>query len=99
MYIKLYGNYGLLGHEKETVFTVGNPSGAAVCYDEYHVKIPHDLNPYVTVSGSIAIRPEGCSSSWMLYEGLIATSAGNPAIQWIDDAGKRHISRLYATRI
>lgn len=98
MYIDLYANYGILAHEKETIFTVGNPSGAAVCYDKYSAEIPQALNPYVTASGSIAIQPKD-ATPYLLREALLTTAGGAPALRWWDKAEKRHCVTLKISRV
>lgn len=51
MKTKIYACYGVLGHEKEIVYSV---TPTDIC-DEITVEIPESVKPYVTVTGSIAV--------------------------------------------
>ena len=51
MKTKIYACYGILGHEKEIVYSV---TPTDIC-DEITVEIPESVKPYVTVTGSIAV--------------------------------------------
>lgn len=80
MITKIYACYGILGHEKETVYSV-TPSD--IC-DEITVEIPEDMRPYVTMTGDIAVfMPPTAIDSFVPYtleEVLTSTKDGEPAI-------------------
>lgn len=77
----IYACYGLLTHEKETVYGVAPTD---IC-DEITVEIPEELEPYETVTGSIAVmlpsRMGEKKLPAMLEEVLCSTKTGNPAIR------------------
>lgn len=53
--IEIYENYGVLAHEKRSVFTYGVPHSQAVCADKLMVKIPNDWELYTTQTGDKAV--------------------------------------------
>ena len=77
----IYACYGLLTHEKETVYGVAPTD---IC-DEITVEIPDELEPYVTVTGSIAVMLPSMTGEKklpaMLEEVLCSTEEGDPAIR------------------
>lgn len=81
MKTKIYACYGILGHEKEVIYSV-TPSD--VCH-EITVEIPERLNPYVTMTGSVAIMvPVPAISTMLPYtleEVLTSTEDGEPALK------------------
>lgn len=79
MTTKIYACYGILGHEKETIYSV-NPSD--IC-DEITVEIPESLNPYVSVLGDIMVTvPDywmGKETTYPLYAVLVSKD-GEPTL-------------------
>lgn len=76
----IYACYGLTAHEKGAVYGV---TPTDIC-DEITVEIPEELEPYETVTGSIAVMlPSRMGSKKMpfaLEEVLCSTKDGDPAI-------------------
>lgn len=86
----IYANYGVLAHEKQTVYTT-NPI-SDVC-DKLTVEIPDSLNPYITVMDEVGIEPDnaGCNG----ISEVLTTAAGNrPAVRYCDSNGKINIVAL-----
>lgn len=77
----IYACYGLPTQEKETVYGV---TPTDIC-DEITVEIPEELEPYETVTGSIAVmlpsRMGEKKLAYMLEEVLCSTEDGEPAIR------------------
>lgn len=77
----IYACYGLTAHEHETVYGI---TPADIC-DEITVEIPEELEPYETVTGSIAVmlpsRMGEKKLAYMLEEALCSTKTGKPAIR------------------
>ena len=88
MITKIYACYGLTAHEKETVYGV---TPTDIC-DEITVDIPEELEPYETVTGSIAVmlpnRMGEKKLPFALEEVLCSTKTGKPAIR-TSDTGSR----------
>ncbi len=76
----IYACYGLTAHEYETVY---GTTPADIC-DEITVEIPEELEPYETVTGSIAVmlpsRMGGKKMPATLEEVLCSTEDGDPTI-------------------
>lgn len=76
----IYACYGLTAHEKETVYGV---TPTDIC-DEITVEIPEEMEPYVTMTGSIAVmlpsRMGDKKMPFALEEVLCSTKTGKPAI-------------------
>lgn len=76
----IYACYGLTANEHETVYGV---TPTDIC-DEITVEIPEELEPYETVTGSIAVMlPSlmgGKKLPATLEEVLCSTEDGDPAI-------------------
>lgn len=81
MKTKIYACYGILGHEKEIVYSV---TPTDIC-DEITIEIPESVKPYETVTGSIAVmlpsRMGEKKLAYMLEEVLCSTETGKPAIR------------------
>lgn len=77
----IYACYGLTAHEHETVYGV---TPTDIC-DEITVEVPEELEPYETMTGSIAVMlPSRMSEkklAYMLEEVLCSTEDGEPAIR------------------
>ena len=77
----IYACYGLTAHEKGAVYGV---TPTDIC-DEITVEIPEELEPYETVTGSIAVMlPSRMSEKKLpatLEEALCSTKTGMPAIR------------------
>ena len=86
----IYANYGVLAHEKQTVYS---PCPISDVHDKLTVEIPESLNPYVTVMGEVGIEPD---NSWCygLSEALTTTTGKRPAVRYCDRDGKLHIVAL-----
>ena len=81
MTTNIYACYGLAAHEHETVYGV---TPTDIC-DVITVEIPEELEPYETVTGSIAVMlPSRMSEKKLpatLEEVLCSTKTGKPAIR------------------
>ena len=87
----IYANYGLLAHEKQTVFSVV-PRGEV--YDKLTVDIPESLHPYVTAAlEEVGIEPDN-SYAALLSDSLTCRPGGKPAVRYVDRTGKIHIVAL-----
>lgn len=91
MIISIYKSYGVLAHEKEPVYTYGNP--ASEIYDVASVEIPEAFKPREAVhiaSDTILVHVGGYD--YLINE--VLTNAGDaPALRW-SDGDKTHWRRL-----
>lgn len=78
----IYANYGLLGHEKETIYHTAN----SAISDALTVEIPEALAPYMAVGGLAVMLPvNGKPTPYWLNEVLRADRrTNNPVIRWYD---------------
>lgn len=78
----IYANYGLLGHEKETVCHTAN----SAISDALTVEIPETLAPYMAVCGIAVMLPvNGKPAPYRLNDVLAADRRTNkPVIRWYD---------------
>ena len=57
---KGYVNYGVLAHEKQKIFSVGNPNYSAVASDEIEITVPDGYSVHENEYGGILIEtPHG----------------------------------------
>ena len=81
MTTKIYACYGILGHEKEVVYST-NPSD--IC-DEITVEIPESLSPHITVTGNIFVTVPDFwmdgESGYLMDTVLTASKDGEPALE------------------
>lgn len=80
MKVKIYANYGVLAHEKETVYSTVPMD--AVTRDALFVEIPDELEPAEAEDGSIIITVSG--TVYLLSELLRTGKDCKPILQWSD---------------
>ncbi|MCI9640436.1 hypothetical protein ACDL92_11865 [Ihubacter sp. mB4P-1] len=84
---KIYANYGILGHEKEILWSVDYPMEEI--YDEYTAKIPEGFEAYEGAWGNLCVKtPEG--EEFSLRDILAITTEENPLISYYDRNEKKH---------
>lgn len=88
MIVKIYANYGVLAHEKETVYTTA-PHEHATLSEPVTVTIPDSLNPCTNEAGEILVTLDG--TVYRLFE-VLANAGDKPVIRWFDGRGYRTIS-------
>lgn len=86
MKTEIYACYGILGHENEIVYGV---IPTDVC-EKITIEIPDSLNPYITITGGIAVMMPVPKSSchktlyktlpYMLHE-ILTSKDGAPALK------------------
>lgn len=86
----IYANYGVLAHEKQTVYSTSPVSDV---HEKLTVEIPASLNPYTTVMGEVGIEPDGYGCTG-LAEVLTTTRGNRPAVKYMDRNNKLHIVAL-----
>lgn len=86
----IYANYGVLAHEKQTVYSTCPISDV---HDKLTVEIPESLNPYTTVMGEIGVEPAD-SGCFGLCEVLTTTRGNCPAVKYVDCNKKAHVVSL-----
>jgi hypothetical protein len=88
MIVKIYANYGVLAHEKETVYTTA-PHEYATVSEPVTVTIPESVTPRENEAGEIIVTLDG--TAYLLCE--VLTNAGDkPVIRWYDGAKYKTIS-------
>lgn len=85
----IYDNMGVLGHEKQHVYTTA-PAASASWTEPFYIIIPDAMNPYTNESGDIVITPSDNSGPWLLSEALETDPDGMPSLRWIDKDGTNH---------
>ena len=87
MIISIYKSYGVLAHEKEPVYTYGNP--ASEIYDVVSVEIPETFKPCEAVNDNILVHVGGYD--YLINE--VLTNVGDaPALGWWD--GEKDVYRI-----
>ena len=87
---QIFANYGMLGHEKQTVYTADYP-GSDI-YDVVTVDIPDRFEVYETVTGSSAII-DPVNGHYLLNDTL-ASINDLPYLSIVSYAGKRYLYKL-----
>lgn len=88
MITKIYANYGVLAHEKETVYTIA-PHECATASEPVTVTIPDSLTPRENEAGEIIVTLDGMA--YLLSE--VLTNAGDrPVLRWYDGRGYKTLS-------
>jgi len=86
----IYSNYGVLAHEKQTIYTADNPHMHADFAEKMTVIIPDEYEPYETESGSVALSVPNGFNPYLLSELLATSSHHKPELHYVDRSGKRH---------
>lgn len=85
--IKIFENFGCLGAEKRSVYTVDNHHATAAAWDEMTVSVPEGWEAWENHSGAMGVTaPWG--ADYLVRE--ILAGDKEPIFQAIDDHGKRH---------
>lgn len=87
----IFANYGVLGNEYRTVYTIA-PHCHAKVSEQITVDIPSEFHPRRNDAGEIVIDIPGMPWAYTLQE-AIGTIDGFPAICWYDGA-KNHRQML-----
>lgn len=91
---KGFANYGVLAHEKETVFTASNASGSAVTSDEVEITLPDGWETAENCAGELLIcGPAGD----FLANQILASQNDKPMLRWYD--GQWHTVPLIWNKI
>ena len=93
MEVKIYANYGVLAHEKQTIYSCSCPHHQADYSEKVTVKIPDELNPYIDKNGFVCIRPDN-SYIFVFNEGILYSVNDKPVIRYSDMNGKGHTVTL-----
>ena len=87
MLTKIYANYGVLAHEKETVYTTV-PHEHATHSEPIVIDLPASVNPGENEAGEILVELNG--TTYLLSEVLSGTK-GDVALKWFDGKTYRYI--------
>ena len=87
MLVKIYANYGVLAHEKETVYTTV-PHEHATASEPIIINLPASVNPGENEAGEILVDLNG--TTYLLAEVLSGTN-GDVALKWFDGKNYRFI--------
>lgn len=84
MITKVYANYGVLAHEKETVYSTA-PHEHATLSEPILIDLPASVNPRENAFDEIIVDLNG--STYLLSE-VISGTRGDVVLKWYD--GKAH---------
>lgn len=85
MKVNVYASYGVLAHEKQPVYTVGNPESDI--NEKITVDIPEKFSPCENEIGDILVTIDG--GIYTLHE-VLTNKGDKPALRWYDG----HFTRL-----
>lgn len=89
MTIKGYANYGVLAHEKQTIFTVANEHGSATVSDKIEITIPDGWSISENQMGDLLINsPEG--QTYLASE-IVGSWGDNPVLRWHNGEKERRV--------
>ncbi len=88
--IKIYANYGVLAHEKTTVYTYAN--NASEIYDEIYIEIPEGFKVYEQADG-IGIILSADKGYDYTVDDLLRNVGGTPAFVYVGKDGRRRTSK------
>lgn len=87
MIVKIYANYGVLAHEKETVYTTV-PHEHATLSEPVLIDLPASVNPRENAAGEILVDLNGMP--YLLSE-VLGGRKGDVALKWFDGKTYRQI--------
>ena len=91
--IKIYANYGVLAHEKQTIYTYGAEHPHATYSETMEVEIPEGFEVSESVTGKPLITPPGCDYTYEINE-ILSHRADEPIFLWVDQDKKTHWKKL-----
>lgn len=86
--IKGYANYGVLAHEKQTIFTISSPHHHASVSEEIVISVPDGWEVSENASGNILIDTPQCET--YMADEIISSRSDAPVLSWYD--GKKSSS-------
>lgn len=84
----IYANYGILAHEKQTIYTVV-PTDEATVSEPVTIEIPESFKPWKNEFDQILLTING--KTYFLYE-VLYHRAGKPCINWYDGAHSHYVT-------
>lgn len=86
--LKAYANYGVLAHEKKTVYTAGEPVGTATHSEQINIILPDKFKVDENAAGEqLVTTPDG---HVFLASEVLGSYADNPVITWYDSEQNLH---------
>lgn len=77
-----YANYDVLRHEKQTIFTFGNPHGQASISEKVEIELPGDFKIRENTAGeTMIVTPDGAT---YLANEILLSFGGSPVMEWYD---------------
>lgn len=86
----IYANYGVLAHEKQTIYTTA-PTDEAVYSEPITVDIPESFKPGENAFGIVLVEIDG--SNWLLGD-VLDSRDDKPCISWYDGPRSKHWKML-----
>ena len=87
MIVKIYANYGVLAHEKETVYTIA-PHEHATLSEPILIDLPASVNPRENAAGEILVDLN--ETPYLLSE-VLGGRKGDVVLKWFDGKTYRQI--------
>lgn len=88
--IKGFANYGVLAHEKETIFTISGKAETAAVSEKIEITIPSEYKIAESAYGDILIDIPGAGA--YPAQKVISSKKSEPVLRWYD--GKEHSVKL-----
>lgn len=93
--IKGYANYGVLSHEKQTIFTAGEKNTYAKVSEEIEITLPDGWTGAENQAGMpLIISPDG--ETYKADE-ILSSYGDNPVLSWYDGAKGHRITLDWKT--
>lgn len=94
MTIKGYANYGVLAHEKQTIFTVAAPHPRTKVAEKVEITIPDGWEVSENATGEKLIgTPDGKT---YLADEIISSYGDSPVLSWFDGNNSHRIKLNWA---
>lgn len=92
--IKGFANYGVLAHEKQTIFTISNPHGRATASEAVEITLPDGWEVGESVTeGQLITGPAGTYGA----DDIIDSWRDQPVLSWYDGQQEHRIALEWKT--
>lgn len=81
--LKIYANYGVLAHEKETIYTAHAPEATAKVSKEVTVYVPEGFEACEGYLGNILINSDKLDFTYDLAD-ILGSNDDKPCFTWFD---------------
>lgn len=89
-----WANYGVLAHERRTIYTAGSPEATATFSEEVVFVVPEKWETAENEAGELLLSPDG-ETYYMPYQ-LLSYRDGKPCLRWFDGTQKHWVVLKYS---